>query len=374
MAAWMSLLESVEALEGVSFDADLVAAAEARARHGDTCAPRPLAVYLPSFKGYQNPELPGLRPRPWPAISITGGSCQLNCDHCRSRLLHSMRAATSPEALWRLGNDAASAGAGGLLLSGGSNLRNEVAYGPFLAVIRRLKARWPQLRIAVHTGLVDAEGAHALADAGVDVAMLDLIGAQQTVERVYHLRRPVEDFEASLAHLVTTPMRVVPHIVVGLHYGGLLGEWRALQWVRRHQPAALVLVVVMPQYASARRPFSTPDPTAVGRLFLQAREEVGELPLVLGCARPPGRARVQIDVYALLSGLDAIAFPAEGTLALAARLGRPVGVAGSCCSVPLNPNDAGLDLPSAPSLTTESPSVSVASLLNGIPIHVRSGR
>ena len=85
--------------------------------------------------------------------------------------------------------------------------------------------------------------------AGIDSAMMDVIGAEETIRDVYHLDRPVEDFEATLAALTATSMEVVPHIVIGLHYGRLRGEGRALEIVARHPIHALVLVVVMPFYA-----------------------------------------------------------------------------------------------------------------------------
>ena len=94
--------------------------------------------------------------------------------------------------------------------------------------------------------------------AGIDTAMMDVIGAQETITDVYHLDRPVEDFEATLSALCSTSMEVVPHIVIGLHYGRILGEQAALDIVSRHSIKSLVLVVIMPFYA---RPgtFETPD-------------------------------------------------------------------------------------------------------------------
>ena len=82
-------------------------------------------------------------------------------------------------------------------------------------------------------------------------------------------------------------MEVVPHIVIGLHYGRLLGEGVALDICARHAIASLVLVVVMPFYA---RPgtFVAPEPTDVGRIFLAARRRLPDKPVLLGCARPAG--------------------------------------------------------------------------------------
>jgi len=135
-----------------------------------------------------------------------------------------------------------------------------------------------------------------MADSGIDAAMLDVIGAQDTVQQVYHLKRPVADFENRSA-TSRDVAEGVPHIVIGLHYGRMLGEWNALEMVARHRPAALVLVVVMPFYAPANRSFETVPSHAVGRFFLDARAQLPDVPLLLGVRPPPGRTKVEIDAY-----------------------------------------------------------------------------
>ncbi len=138
-------------------------------------------------------------------------------------------------------------------------------------------------------------------------------------------------------------MKVVPHIVVGLHYGHLLGEWNALEMLKRHTPDAVVLVVVMPYYAPARRPFVTPEPGAVGRFFMDAREALPDIPLLLGCARPAGTAKSQIDTYAVLAGLNGIAHPADGMVELAVRMERQARVTPACCSIAVGDEVMALD-------------------------------
>jgi uncharacterized radical SAM superfamily protein len=162
--------------------------------------------------------------------------------------------------------------------------------------------------------------------------MMDVIGAQDTIREVYHLERPVEDFEATLAALCATSMQVVPHIVIGLHYGRILGEPAALDLVARHRVHSLVLVVVMPFYAKAGT-FETPAAAEVGRIFLEARKRIPDREVLLGCARPPGMHRRVTDAYAVMAGLDGIAFPADGAPALAQAIGRPAVQEHACCSV-----------------------------------------
>lgn len=325
---WPSLFAQVEALQGLAPDVELVAEMQrSQAVSG------PIDFYTPSFKSFSTSEIPSCGRSAWPAVSITGPDCKLQCDHCKAKILEPMIPAPTPDELWRVANQQIERGARGMLLSGGSNHRNEVEYDPFYPVIRRLKDAFPTFRIALHTALVERDAAQRMADSGIDAAMMDVIGAQETITQVYHLKRSVEDFERTLENLVATPLKVVPHIVLGLHYGKLLGERRALEMVRRHRPAALVLVVVMPFYAPAHRPFSVPASAEIGRFFLDARRTLPDIPVLLGCARPAGRTKAEIDAYAVMAGLDGIAHPADGMVELASRLGRKVRVAASCCSM-----------------------------------------
>lgn len=349
MTDWYPLAARIEALEDLPLNPDLVRRFQARHPADGLASDARIDFYTPSFKSYQTTEISRCAGHAWPAVSITGADCKLQCDHCKAKLLEPMIPARSPDALWALVNRLVEAGGQGMLLTGGSNHRNEVEYGPYYDTIRRIKDEFPQFRIALHTALVDEDAARCMAESGIDAAMMDVIGAQETITQVYHLRRRVEDFEATLEHLVKTPMKVVPHIVMGLHYGRFLGEWNALDMLRRHTPDAVVLVVVMPFHANPKRPFETPDPDAVGRFFLDARQALPGTPLLLGCARPPGEVKAMIDSYAVMAGINGLAHPAEGTVELAARLGYRVRVIPSCCSMAvgeevLGDERAGLEL------------------------------
>jgi uncharacterized radical SAM superfamily protein len=323
-------LRAIEAFEDLDFDHARVARLW---RAGRTRIGRALEAATPGFRAYATDELEGCRRGRFPAFSITGGACALDCDHCQAKILQPMIPATRPEILEREVRTRAAAGdLAGFLLSGGSNRQNEVPFERFLPAIARLKAELPGLRIAAHTGLVDRSRAEGLAAAGVEVAMLDVIGAEETIREVYHLDRPVADFEAALGALVATRLKVVPHVVIGLHYGRLLGEFRALEIIARHPVDACILVVVMPAFTRGGR-FRAVHPHEAADVFLAARELMPQRRVLLGCARPPGAARRLIDAYALLAGLDGIAFPAEGVVALARALGRPLVQAHACCAL-----------------------------------------
>lgn len=334
---WIEKIETIEELEDSDLDAGLIGEFEA---YGDEIARRPIRFSTPTFKEYSSSEIKGCGKNSFPAFSITAGACALNCDHCQAKILEPMIAATKPEMLDRKVRDLiVLQDLQGFLLSGGSNRKNEIAYERYYPVIEGLKRDFPHLRIAIHSALLDERRAKLMESAGVDTAMMDVIGAQETIRDVYHLERPVEDFEATLAALCSTEMEVVPHIVVGLHYGRILGEERALDICSRHDIHALVLVVIMPFYAKAGT-FATPATADVGRIFLEARRRMGNRPVNLGCARPPGMHKRVTDAYAIMAGLDGIAFPADGAVAVSEAIGRPYHQEHACCSIKIGGNAA----------------------------------
>jgi len=334
--SWLRRLEEIEELEDAVLDPQLVAEME-QASEGlsASAGERPIRFSTPTFKAYASSELKGCGKDSFPAFSITAGGCALMCDHCQAKILEPMIPATNPEMLDRKVRDLILLqDLRGFLLSGGSNRRNEINYERFYPVIAGLKRDFPFLKIAIHTALTDRRGAQRMASAGVDTAMMDVIGSEQTIREVYHLDRPVDDFEATLEALSATSMEIVPHIVIGLHYGRLLGEYDALDIVARHRVQALVLVVVMPFYAAAGT-FMTPETPEIGRLFLAARRRLAARRVLLGCARPPGMHKRETDSYAVMAGLDGIAFPADGIVAVADAIGRPYVQEHACCSIKL---------------------------------------
>ncbi|HSG58389.1 MAG TPA: radical SAM protein [Woeseiaceae bacterium] len=328
--AWLDALAGIDDLEDAEFDGDLVARFEAMAAR---TVERPIRFSTPTFKEYESSELSGCGKNSFPAFSITAAACALNCDHCQKKILEPMIPATNPAMLdTKVRHLIETQELNGFLLSGGSNKRNEIPYSRYMPVIEHLKRDFPQLKIAVHSALLDEPRAKEMESAGVDTVMMDVIGAQETINEVYNLDRCVDDFEATLAALCSTSMEVTPHIVIGLHYGRILGEANALDMVSRYPVTALVLVVIMPFYAKPGT-FVTPATADVGRIFLEARERLPDRQVLLGCARPPGMHKRVTDAYAIMAGLDGIAFPADGAVSVAHTIGRPFEQAHSCCSI-----------------------------------------
>ena len=294
---------------------------------------RRIDFHAPGLKRYATEEFEQANPERFTAVSLTGARCSLQCEHCKASVLQSMRAIPEGGSLFDFAQRLAVGGARGLLVSGGMSADGRVPHGEHLEAIARVRRELGQ-KVFLHTGLVDVETAQAMKRAGVNGALIDIVGSDETIHRVYHLKRKrVADFEASLAALCEAGLMVMPHIVLGLHYGRMLGEDNALEIVARYPVSTLVLVVLTPIFSTPMRDVEPPTPDEVGRFFGRARLRLPSTPIYLGCARPGGSHKRATDRLAVDMGLNGIAYPAEGVVAYAEHRGLKPAFHEACCSI-----------------------------------------
>lgn len=286
--------------------------------------------YAPGLRRYRTSEW-GPDAGRFVSISVTGADCALACDHCNSRVLEGMRPLKGAR-LYDLCVEVAARGARGLLVSGGCDRQGRVPLLRHVPDLGRAR-RELGLTLRVHPGLADEATAAALGEIDVDGAMLDVIGAVETIREVYHLDVPVEAYGRAMERLARHGVPLVPHIVLGLHYGKLLGEWTALEMIALHRPKLLVLVVLMPLYGTAMAATAPPPVGELGEFFVTARRALPDTPIALGCARPLGPVKKEIDRLAVDAGLTGIAYPAEGVVAYAESRGLAPEFHDACCGV-----------------------------------------
>ena len=89
----------------------------------------------------------------FPGISITGRSCQLNCEHCRGKLLENMIPATAPQDLYDICAEISGGGSRGCLIIGGSLNDGSVPLIDFVPTIKQVKQKLG-LKVVVHTELI----------------------------------------------------------------------------------------------------------------------------------------------------------------------------------------------------------------------------
>jgi len=286
--------------------------------------------YAPSFIRYENRfyQAPALA---FPSISITGDACSIGCKHCRGKVLETMIPAKTPLELLEVCKELAAKGCRGCLISGGCLPDGSVPLEPFIEAISRVKHEMG-FTIAVHTGIIRPQVARKLAEAGVDVALIDIIGSDETIKEIYRLDITTRDYEDSLKALEESKMAFVPHVIVGLHYGKLLGELEALNMISRHEPNGVVIIALIPIKGTPMEDSRPPKPTDIAHVLAEARLKMTRTPIALGCMRPIGAHRVATDVLAVGTGVNAIAFPTEEAVQRAKALGLDLSFSPLCCS------------------------------------------
>jgi lipoyl synthase len=295
--------------------------AASRARHG-SC----LTAYLPGMF-----VVDGRRGK-YRAVSITGDKCDLDCSHCKGTLLRSMEHALSPVDLKRKGQAAVARGDHGILVTGGCDQDGKLPWEQFIPVIRELKQQ-THLKITVHAGQTDFETARALKDAGVDQALVDVIGDDDTARDVYHLPNGIESIRRTLDSLANADLEIVPHIIFGIHYGRQRGEMAALKMLREYPLNKYVVVVIVPTRGTDMAGVQPPPPEEVALFIARARLEMPNPQASLGCARPRGIYRKALDVLAVRAGINSIALPSHEALEEAQQRGLEILYEDTCCSL-----------------------------------------
>ena len=293
---------------------------ETRANHGTE-----LTFYLPGMIRHES-----LRGR-YPAISLTGSQCELQCEHCKGRLLDPMIQVTEPDDLLKTAVYLEKRGAHGLLLSGGSDREGRLPWTKYVDAIRET-AETTGLFLSAHVGFPDLETCRQLKTSGVRQALLDVMGDEETASEIYHLKglRTVRD---ALESISQSGLQLAPHIVAGLHYGRMKGEEEALQMLSRHHPAVLVVVVLTGLKGTPMAGITPPSPLEVARLIAKARLLMPHLPISLGCERPRNKEGMELEKLALRAGITRMAVWSEEAIEEASGLGLRPRFQPTCCSV-----------------------------------------
>jgi uncharacterized radical SAM superfamily protein len=287
---------------------------------------------VPGMIHFDTPFYKATDPLRFPAISVTGNKCHLNCEHCKGRLLETMIPATTPKQLLEACGRIKAQGGRGCLISGGSLKDGSVPLMNFIPHIKRIK-REMGLEVVVHTGIVYPKLAEALAEAEIDAAMIDIIGSNESIKSVYHLNLTVDDFDRSLFLLEKNHIPIVPHVLVGIHYGKLKGEEETLRILSKYHPAAVIIVALSPLERTPMEYLTPPSPLDIARVTLASRLMMQDTPVLLGCARPLGEHKSETDILAIKAGVNGIAYPSEEGYNYAKKIGLEIRFSEECCAL-----------------------------------------
>ncbi|MFH0957878.1 MAG: radical SAM protein [Pseudomonadota bacterium] len=268
----------------------------------------------------------------YPAASITGPNCELNCSHCDGKLLENMVPCFDGAALVNFAKRAEAKGDKGILVSGGCDRHGSLPWPEFTEAIRQIHDE-TNLVVTIHTGQIDLNQAQKLKDAGVKQALIDVLGSDSTAKEIFHLTEGITSIVRSLDALHVAGLEVVPHIVHGIHYGTEKGEMKALEIISNYPVSKYVIVVFTPLKGTKMAWVKPPTPLDVASFIAKARMTLPHMKCSLGCARPGGRYRKELDRLAIRAGINSMAVGSDESIFEATKLGLNVIRKFTCCSL-----------------------------------------
>jgi len=249
-------------------------------------------------------------------ISLTGHHCDLDCAHCGGYYLQHMIP------VWRAEVGRATS----CLISGGCDASGRV---PVTRYLEQIKAIRQGRKMNWHVGLIGEADLLVIAPY-TDVVSFDFVGDDETIHEVYGLDCTVADYVKTY-RMLRRHTRVIPHITIGLRGGAIGHEYPAMKKLQELGVDGLVFIVFIPT-AGTRYAYCQPPPIEdVVNILAEARLRFPDRPLHLGCMRPHGQYRAQLDSLAVRAGVNKIVSPAREAVPLAKELGLSIVQGRECC-------------------------------------------
>jgi uncharacterized radical SAM superfamily protein len=254
-------------------------------------------------------------------ISLTGEVCALNCPHCKGHYLRQMQDVSDP--LGKIPKDAES-----YLISGGCDLEGAVPLKENLELLRGLS---DSHRVIVHTGLIKEEDV-SLISRFVYAASFNLVGDDSTIREVYNLDKTTDDFMESYKFL-SERVNTYPHITIGLHHGKIKGEYKALDMLSQLNTKSVVFNVFIPTKGTDYENLKPPKLEDVKEVIGYAKRNMSAAELYLGCMRPGGLYRDELDSFCLKAEFERIVMPSHKIKQEARSNGYEITESQECCIV-----------------------------------------
>ena len=273
-------------------------------------------------------------PKPrFPSVSVTGTRCALRCKHCGGHYLRGMENVDTPSKLIDYCIKLDEEGGVGVLISGGSDTHGMIPLEGFYHAIELVKEN-TGLIVNVHTGLLDLRRAEEIASTGVDIVSVDVVGSEETIRRVYGLDAKVDDYADTLWALKEARVpNVVPHVCVGLDFGEIRGEARAIELAGEIEPEIIVILGLIPTKDTDMESVDPPSSMDLAKTVAASRLMCPESSVALGCMRSRVN-RGRGETLAIRAGANRLVLPASLTIKAAATEGFEIKQLDGCCAIP----------------------------------------
>lgn len=254
------------------------------------------------------------------SLSLSDYACQQQCAHCNGHYLKGMTTFSTLAAKDLSNFDA-------VLISGGSNKSGAVDFSQHILEILNLPEH---LKINLHPGFQPPDNLAALSSRAPMISF-DLPGSNEVIRNVFKLPYSVEDYR-NLFLSYARSFRAVPHITIGLNAGAESGETATIDFLANNSPVETVFIIFRPTPDTELANAQPPTIELVIKTLIRAKQKLN-CPVKLGCMRPAGAYRRDIDILSWLHGIDKIVHPDHQLLQILQNNSVTIMEDKNCCAL-----------------------------------------
>jgi hypothetical protein len=196
------------------------------------------------------------------------------------------------------------------LISGGLNENFEIPIYKYEKEIKFLKENNKLLNF--HIGFLKEKNFFILNYA--DAISIDIIGSSIAIKNIYGIDKKPTDYINLLDQILKYKgdnklnFKIVPHITIGLDYGKDSGEKEVIQILKNYKNIDKIVFNILKKTESVNFDFDI-NLNYIKEILICARENLKEKILFIGCMRPSGIKRKEIDNFSFHIGFDGIVNP-----------------------------------------------------------------
>lgn len=253
------------------------------------------------------------------SISLTGTACSQGCAHCNGHYLKGMN---TLQTLSRHNLDEYDA----VLVSGGSDTQDlQVPISAHIAEIMQL----PQhLKLNIHPGFQSPQNLLPLCERELFVSF-DLPCSDDVVQKILKLDKTAQDFK-HLFMEYNKLFNTVPHVTIGLSKIDK-SEEAMIDFLKTQNPDQVVFIVFRPTPGTELECKPVPEISRIIEVLAYAYQELN-CKIVLGCMRPAGSHRRNLDILAWVHGIDSIVMPSKKLMKILKQNQIAVHSTYNCCA------------------------------------------
>lgn len=254
------------------------------------------------------------------SISVSGRECEQNCSHCNGHYLRGMQPISKIAEI-----DFANYNS--VLISGGSSKSGKVKLAEVATTLLDLPKH---LIFNVHPGFQSPENLHFLKSRQT-VVSFDLPSSDRVIRDVFRLPYTQKDYQ-ELFVAFSRDFRTIPHITIGLEGPDCLSESGCIDFLVKQNPEEVVFIVFRPTQNTELANQPSPRIEKVVQVLREARERL-DARILMGCMRPSGMYRQNLDILAWLSGIESFVQPDHVLLKTLIDFGIEINQKDSCCAL-----------------------------------------